>query len=131
MLPQLAPPTAPGTAIVSCSVESGANRPLLAFFSRSIQDARSASVRNSGVRSSTVICCRANGAGFVGNGCVGQVCSPGTVLFSIGRSSIGHSGLPVSRSKTNRKPCLAAWATASTGLPSCITVISCGAAVRS
>ena len=50
--------------MVSCSVESGANRPLLAFFSRSVHDARSASVRNSGVRSSTVICWRANGAGF-------------------------------------------------------------------
>ena len=117
--------------MVSCSVESGAKSPLRAFFSRSVQDARSASVRNSGVRSSTVICCRANGAGLVGNGCVGQVCSPGTALFSIARSSMGHSGVPVSRSNTNRKPCLAASATASIALPSCLTVTSCGAAVRS
>ena len=43
---------------------------------------------------------RANGAGLVGNGCVFAVCSPGTVDCGTGRSSIGHTGLPVARSKT-------------------------------
>ena len=40
------------------------------------------------------------GGGFVGNGCVGDVCSPGTVDCGTGRSSIGHTGLPVARSNT-------------------------------
>ena len=45
----------------------------------------------------TVIYC----GGFVGNGCVGQTCSPWTsVLVGTGRSSIGHTGLPLTRSKT-------------------------------
>ena len=48
--------------------------------------------------------CRANAGGFVGTGCVGQDCSPGTSLLGTGRSSIGHSGSPVTRSNTNTKP---------------------------
>ncbi len=63
----------------------------------------SASCLNSGVKSTTssfVSPCRSNGAGFVGIGCVGELFSPGTVDFGTGRSSIGHTGLPVTRSKT-------------------------------
>src|SRR5580704_18772352 len=39
-------------------------------------------------------------AGFVGKGCVGEYHSPGTFPTSTFRSSIGHTGLPVMRSKT-------------------------------
>ena len=43
---------------------------------------------------------RANGGGAVGNGCVGQLFSPGTSLCGTGRSSIGQSGAPVIRLNT-------------------------------
>ena len=51
-------------------------------------------------RSSVVTPCRSKGTGLVGNGCVGDVRSPGTVDWGTGRSSIGHTGSPVTRSKT-------------------------------
>ena len=38
---------------------------------------------------------RSNGGGLVGKGCVGEYHSRGTVPFSTGRSSIGHTGSPV------------------------------------
>ncbi len=63
----------------------------------------SARARSSGVksiRSSSVTPCASNGGGFVGNGCVGEERSPGTVDRGTGRSSIGQTGSPVTRSKT-------------------------------
>ncbi len=48
--------------------------------------------------------------------------SPGTFVCGTGRSSIGHTGLPVTRSNTQVKPVLVIWATALIGLPS--TLIS-------
>lgn len=76
--------------------------------------------------SSTVKPCFVNGAGFVGNGCVGYAASPGTSLAGTDRSSTGHSGFPVTRSNTNRNPSFVGAATASTRLPSCITVTRFG-----
>ena len=55
--------------------------------------ARSAGVKS--MRSSTVTPCRSNAGGFVGNGCVADVCSPGVFDCGTGRSSIGHTGWPV------------------------------------
>jgi hypothetical protein len=58
---------------------------------------------NSGVKSirlASVVPWRSKGGGRVGNGCVGAVHSPATVLGGTGRSSIGHTGAPVLRSKT-------------------------------
>ena len=52
------------------------------------------------IRASVVMPTRSNGAGFVGNGCVGDVHSPGTPFWGTGRSSIGQIGLPVTRSNT-------------------------------
>jgi len=49
------------------------------------------------IRSSSVIPCRSEAGGFVGNGCVRDALSPGTVADGTGRSSIGHTGLPVTR----------------------------------
>ena len=58
----------------------------------------------SGVRSfasSSVTPCRAKAGGLVGNGCVGYSTSPGTsVAVSTARSSMGHTGSPVTRSNT-------------------------------
>src|SRR6202030_3896606 len=52
-----------------------------------------------------------------GKGCVGDVFSPGTSDCGAGRSSIGHTGWPVTRSKTYRKACLPGRATALIALP--------------
>ena len=49
---------------------------------------------------------RSNAGGLVGNGCVGDVFSPGTVDCGTGRSSIGHTGLPFVRSSTYANDCL-------------------------
>src|SRR2546425_4434898 len=62
---------------------------------------------------------RANGRGLVGKGCVGHALSPGTSLLGTDRSSIGHSGVPVTRSNTYRNPILVACATTSIILPGC------------
>jgi hypothetical protein len=129
VLPQLVPPTAPGTMADSVSA-GGVNMPVRAFEILSRQAARSASVISQGVTSSGFTTWRADG-GSVEKGCVGQDCSPGISLFGTARSSMGHTGLPVTRSNTNTKPCLVACATASMRLPPLRTVSSCGAAVGS
>ena len=64
--------------------------------------------------------CRSNAAGLVGNGWVGETRSPGTSACGTGRSSIGHSGSPVTRSKTNRKACFVHCATARIFRPSTV-----------
>ncbi len=56
--------------------------------------------------------CGEIGAGLVGNGCVGHACSPSTSLAGAGRSSIGQTGAPVTRSNTNTNPCFVSWTTA-------------------
>ena len=62
--------------------------------------------------------CRSNAAGRVGNGWVGEYHSPGTLPAGTGRSSMGHTGSPVTRSKTYTKACLLGWAMALISLPS-------------
>src|SRR6476646_673963 len=74
------------------------------------------------IRSSTVTCWRAYAAGLVGNGCVGEYHSPGTDPFGTGRSSIGHTGWPVTRSNTYRNASLLGTATALIARP--LTVMS-------
>src|SRR5437762_9104485 len=71
--------------------------------------------RNAGVksiRSSVNTPLRLYAGGLLGIGCVAEYHSPGTVPFSTGFSGIGHTGLPVTRSSTYRKPCLVGCATA-------------------
>ena len=53
-------------------------------------------------------------AACVGNGCVGAARSPGTSDGGTGRSSIGQTGSPVTRSNVYTKPCLVICATALT-----------------
>ena len=73
-----------------------------------------------------------NGAGRVGKGCVGQTTSPGmSVSVGTGRSSIGHTGSPVTRSKTYTNPCLLTWASALTGRPATSMSTRFGAAGKS
>ena len=127
VVPQFEPPWLPGIEIVSVR-PGGVKMPSLRIFAtRSRMAAYCSGDGSQGFTSSTVNVWRANGGGLVGKGCVGQDCSPGTSLCGTGRSSIGQSGSPVTRSKTYRKPVLPACATASTLRPLCRTVTSCGA----
>ena len=95
----------------------------------------SASAWISGVRSfasSSDTPCLLKGGGLVGNGCVGYSTSPGTsVVVSTARSSMGHTGSPVTRSNTYVKPCFDTCATASISRPSTVMVTRFGAAARS
>ena len=83
------------------------------------------------IRSSSRTPWISTGAGLVGNGCVAAVFSPGTLDCGTARSSIGHSGVPVTRSKANTCPCLVTCATAFTRRPSTVTSMRLGAAGKS
>ena len=110
------PPIAPGITTVPWSDGGEKTGP-----TRYLEIAASAASFTAGVKSITSSSenpCLEMGAGFEGNGCVGQLASPGTSLCGTGRSSIGQSGLPVTRSKTNRNPCLVGATTMSTFFPS-------------
>ena len=73
----------------------------------------------------------ASGGGFTGNGCVGDVFSPGTVLCGTGRSSMPNIGSPVTRLKMKSKPIFVICATAGIVLPFRVTSINVGCAPRS
>src|SRR5690242_8578661 len=80
VVPQFAPPCAPGIDTVSMS-DGGVNNPRLrAFAMRFFHVSRCSWVRMYGLMSSTVNDCRAKGGGAVGKGCVGHACSPGISL---------------------------------------------------
>jgi hypothetical protein len=49
-------------------------------------------------------------------------------LAGTGRSAMGHTGVPVTRSNTNANPCFVTWTTASTRRPSTVIDASTGAA---
>src|SRR4029077_3652768 len=102
----------------------------LYFFRRSSACARSSGVKS--MRSSgTLMKLRAYAGGLVGNGCVADSFSPGTSDCGTGRSSIGHTGWPVTRSKTYRKACLPGRATALIALPATLISARIGAEERS
>src|SRR5882724_462348 len=67
---------------------------VISFFASS----RIAGVKS--IKSSIEIPLRLYAGGLVGNGCVGEYHSPGTVPTSTARSSKSQIGLPVTRSKT-------------------------------
>ncbi len=63
---------------------------------------------------------------------MGHTNSPGmSVSVGTGRSSMGHTGSPVTRSKTYRNPCLLTWASALIGRPSTSMSTRLGAAGKS
>ena len=103
---QLAPPAVPGLKMVPCLPPGrGSSRigavnigPHAYWSSSSTASARSSGVKS--MRSSTRTPCSSNGGGFVGNGWVGASRSPGTSEAGTGRSSMGQTGSPVTRSKT-------------------------------
>src|ERR1039457_2227999 len=77
--PQLAPPLLPGICTLPRKLGGVNNPSLRALRIMSRKRARSAALRY-GLRSSTVNFWRENGGGFTGNGCVGDVFSPGTAV---------------------------------------------------
>src|SRR5258707_421506 len=79
------------------------------------------------IKSSTNTPLRLYAGGLLGNGCVGEYHSPGTVPFSTGFSGIGHTGFPVKRSSTYRNPCFVGCATAFTARPSTLISARIGA----
>ena len=83
------------------------------------------------MRSSIVTPCWSYAGGFVGNGCVAAYHSPGTSPRGTGRSSIGQTGSPVTRSNTYVFACLLVMATALTSRPSTVMSTSVGAAGKS
>jgi hypothetical protein len=110
-LPQLAPPLWPGIEMLPRMLGGVKSPSLRALRTLAFIASSSAGGRN-GLTSFSVNDWRANGAGLVGNGCVGQLASPGTSDCGTGRSSIGNTGSPVLRSNTNTNPIFVACATA-------------------
>ena len=58
--------------------------------------------------------------GFDGNGCVGEAFSPGASDAGTGFSTIGHTGLPVTRSRMYAHDCFVTWTTALIFFPSTV-----------
>src|SRR5262249_51637927 len=114
VLPKFDPPLLPGMWIVSVNPIGVKMPSLRAALTRCRKRSCCAGVRRYGLMSSAVNVWRANGGGFVGNGCVGHGTSPATSVFvGTGRSSIGQIGAPVTRLNTYMNPVLPAIATAS------------------
>src|SRR5262249_46104614 len=115
----------------SCLLTTGGVNigPILYFFVSSIASARSSGVKS--IRSSVETAVRSYAGGLVGNGCVGEYHSPGTSPFATGRSSIGQTGSPVTRSKTYKNASLLGSATALIGRPSTTISARMGADERS
>ena len=115
--PQFAPPALPGVSSVPCT-DGGVKMPSERYLRISLRHCQ----RSQGVKpqasSSVTGPIGTSGAGFTGKGCVFASHSPGRApVCGTGRSSIGKSGLPVRRSKTNTKPCLVFCTTAGTSAP--------------
>jgi hypothetical protein len=94
---------------LGASVESGENdgpigaRRQPRLMRQDLSPPAKTAARAAGVRSVMISSpnhCRENGGGFSGTGCVGQAASPDNSDFGAGRSSIGNTGVPVSRSNT-------------------------------
>ena len=134
---QSAPPTEPGNWTVplmppglSPRTDGGVNTgPIRYCLTSWIASARNSGVKS--MRSSTETPWRSNGGGLVGKGCVGEVRSPGVSEPGTGRSSIGQTGLPLVRSKTNTSACFVSCTTALIGVPPTVMSARIGAAGRS
>src|SRR5713226_8554436 len=114
-VPSVSVAKGPSTLLSTGGVYTG---PILYFAIIVCARSRIAGVKS--IRSLIEIPLRLYAGGLVGNGCVGAYHSPGTVPFSTGFSTIGHTGFPVTRSSTYRKPCLLGCATALIARPSTV-----------
>src|SRR5437763_3723971 len=116
-VPSVSVARGPAATLITGGVKTGPSLYRDASFAPS---ARSSGVKS--ISSSADTPLREYAGGLVGIGCVGAYHSPGTAPFSTGRSSIGQTGWPLTRSKTYRIPCLVGCATALIARP--FTVMS-------
>src|SRR5580765_2736843 len=93
---QFAPPVDPGRWIVPATDGGVKTGPVRKLFTASTAIAWISGVKSTRSFSSDPE--NSNGAGLLGIGCVGDAFSPGTSEAGTGFSSIGHTGLPVTRS---------------------------------
>src|SRR5436309_9688190 len=121
-VPTVKVPSGPSSLLSEGGVNTG---PSLYFEAIAFALSLISGVKSTRSPSSTPL--RLYAGGFEGIGCVFAYHSPGTVPTSTGCAGIGHAGLPVTRSKTYRKPCLLGWATALTGFPSTVMSARIGA----
>src|SRR4051812_35698204 len=101
---QVAPPWNPG--ITNVLLVPGGVKATRPSYERNRDKASARASGEISVTSASERDWRQNGGGLVGKGCVAAACSPGTFEGGTGRSSIGKTGLPVSRSKRKTKPVL-------------------------
>src|SRR5215468_12087624 len=132
---QFVPPSFPGRprvasgpsrTLTTAGVNSG---PILYREVNLTASARSSGVKS--IRSSIEVPCRSYPGGLVGTGCVGEYHSPGASPLGAGRSSIGQTGSPVTRSNTYRKDSLLGTATALIVFPLTLMSARIGADERS
>src|SRR6202158_2955986 len=121
-VPTVNVPSVPSNLLSEGGVYTG---PSLYFDAIAFPRSRSSGVNSIKSLSSTPL--RLYAGGFDGIGCVGEYHSPGTVPTSPFVSSMGHTGLPVTRSSTYQNPCLLGCATAFTGFPSTVMSAKIGA----
>src|SRR5882672_6110706 len=94
-VPRVNVPSGPSALLATGGVKTGPK-----WYLETTAFAFSRSSGLNSIRSSMDTPLRLYAGGFVGKGCVCEYHSPGTVPTSTLRSSIGHTGLPVTRSKT-------------------------------
>src|SRR5580700_3688152 len=94
-VPSVSVPTEPSALLATGGVNTGPK-----WYLETMARAFSRSSGVNSIRSSIDTPFRLYAGGLVGKGCVGEYHSPGTLPVSTLRSSIGHTGLPVTRSKT-------------------------------
>src|SRR5579859_4359958 len=112
-VPSVSVPSGPSAWLATGGVNTG---PRLYFATIALARSRSSGVKSINSSSDTPL--RLYAGGFDGNGCVGEYHSPGMLPTSTLRSSIGHTGFPVTRSNTYKNPCFEGCATALIGFPS-------------
>src|SRR3954454_12794598 len=127
--PQFPPPIVEGKTLEP-PARKGVYGPLFGYlFSRSAQNFLLSG--ESSASSDSDMLLRASGGGFNGNGCVGQLFSPGTSLAGTGLSSAPKIGMPVILFKIKRSPILVVSATAGMVWPFRIRVSNVGGAATS
>src|SRR5258708_31565507 len=103
MPPQFEPPALPGCINESFSA-GGWKMPSERYCSMRLRQARVSNQATPHASSGVIFVCRTKAGGAVGNGYVGEGCSPGTASCGTALSSIGNSGVPLWGSIVNRNP---------------------------
>src|SRR3954470_22338224 len=100
-VPDVSAPIGPSALLTTGGRNAGPRRNR---FDASRPAALSSGVKS--IRSLSITPLREKAGGLVGNGCVGDVFSPGTSVCGTGRSSIGKIGSAAPRLERKKKACL-------------------------